>query len=423
MTQLLYTIVIYLYGILIKVAAIFSAKAQKWRAGRENFWRNLDKQLGQNQEPVIWFHCASLGEFEQARPLIEKLKVALPKSKQFRQVAFKICVTFFSPSGYEVRKDYAGADYICYLPLDTPSNARRFVEKLQPVAVFWVKYEFWYHHLSAIQKAKVPLFLFSAVFRPNQYFFKFYGAAFRRLLGGFSHIFVQDEASKKLLKRFEIAQVSQAGDTRFDRVATTAKKSEPLPEIELFKGEQKLLVVGSCWAKDLDVLLPFLKDFDQALKVVIAPHEIHESTLRRIETTLKQGTLRFSQASESLLQSRQFLLIDNVGMLAKIYKYGDFAYVGGAFGEGLHNILEPAVFAMPVFFGKDYRKFPEAVALLEKGGAFSVRNSKEIGLIFKRLYHDEALRQKVGGICQAYIQNNVGGARKIVQHFVQTQEA
>lgn len=413
---MIYTFSIYMYGGLLALASLFHSKAKKWHVGRINWEAQLQNAFKDNQDPVIWFHAASLGEFEQGRPVLEGIKAALSAKSQ----KHKILLTFFSPSGYEVRKDYKQADFVTYLPLDTPKNARKFLDLVNPAAVFFIKYEFWINFIKAIQQREIPLILFSALFRKEQIFFKPYGALWRNLLPKYTHIFVQNQASLDNLKSLHLGNISQVGDTRFDRVLENAQTHIHNAVVQQFKADKPLLVIGSCWGGDLDLLLPFLERINVPLKTVIAPHEIHENTLKRIEKALAGRTFRYSQARQVIgndLDQYSVLIIDNVGLLAQIYAYADFAYVGGGFGEGLHNILEPAAFGVPVFFGEDYQDFPEAVALLEKKGAFSVKNRQELIPIFDRLYHSKALLEQVRQTNQSYVQENAHSTEKIIQFF------
>jgi 3-deoxy-D-manno-octulosonic-acid transferase len=434
----LYNLLIKIYYILIWLTSFFNEKAKKWYLGRKSIFQTLENQFKDNQSAIIWFHVASLGEFEQARPIIEQL-VHRPQTADHRpqinaadgelptiapspiqNSKFKILITFFSPSGYEVRKNYEFADYVFYLPLDTPQNARKFLKIVKPKAVFWVKYEFWYHYLKTIQAQKIPLILFSANFRENQFFFKWYGKTFLNLLKGFSQIFVQNEKSYNLLKINGLQNIQIAGDTRFDRVNATAQNAQKLPIIEKFKNQSKLLVIGSSWEEDLAVLLPVLNLFNNDLKIIIAPHEIKEKKLQSIENQLVKKTIRYSKIPENDLDSLanyEVLLIDNVGMLASLYQYGEFAYIGGAFKQGLHNILEPTTFGIPVIFGKDYRKYPEAQDLLDLGGAFSVQNQADFSSIIQKLFENETLRQTAGLACRNYILQNTGGASKVLEYL------
>ncbi|NJL13065.1 MAG: hypothetical protein HC913_08755 [Microscillaceae bacterium] len=291
-----------------------------------------------------------------------------------------------------------------------------------PGPFFFIRYEFWFNFLHEIQSRKIPLFLISALFRPEQWFFKPYGAWFRKILPGFSQIFVQQEASARLLQGLGLANVQIAGDTRFDRVMTTAQKSEEVPLVQAFKKQTPLLVVGSCWGRDLDLLLPFLKQFTNPLKVILAPHEIEEKTLQRIEQYFPGQTRRFSLARQETkpeVSAYKFLLVDNVGWLARIYREADMAYVGGAFGEGLHNILEPAAFGSPVIFGPQYQAFPEAQALIEAGGAFSVSSQDQLATVFGRLYQQEARLFQIQAINRDFVRREAGGSLKIANFFFQ----
>ncbi|TAE67719.1 MAG: 3-deoxy-D-manno-octulosonic acid transferase [Bacteroidetes bacterium] len=405
-----YTLFIYFYGFLIRIVALFNAKAKAWKNGRKNIWQSLETTFTNNTSSIIWFHAASLGEFEQARPLIEKIK---SQSNNHH----KILITFFSPSGFEIMKDYEYADYIFYIPLDTPKNARKFLDLIKPVYVFWVKYDLWFHHLQEIQKRNIPCVLFSAIFRTDQFMFKWYGKPFRKIIQNFTKIFVQDENSIDVLENNQITNVINVGDTRFDRVKETSLSLVHLPQIANFQQDKKLFVIGSCWNKDLDVLIPFLTHFENPLKIIIAPHEIKENILERIEEELPD-CVRYSKITEDKnFVDKKILIIDNIGMLSRIYAYADFAYIGGAFGEGLHNILEPATFGVPIFFGDEYERFPEADELVEDGGAFSVSNAEELELYFDRLYSDEEKRKQVGQICKNYVNNHTGGTEKIFRFF------
>ncbi len=402
---------------LVWIASFFQEKARLWRGGRENLWQNLEQGLSQRQNhTLVWFHAASLGEFEQGRPVMDAIRTQWPE----HEPPLYLLVTFFSPSGYEVRKNYQGADFVSYLPLDTRTNAQHFLDLVRPDAVFFIKYEFWYHHLREVQRRKIPLFLFSAVFRPKQIFFQWYGRAFLNLLTDYDHIFVQNESSAALLARHQIKQTTVAGDTRFDRVSATAHTSIHLPLAEKFKDQHPLLIVGSAWGEDLEVILPFFNQLEVPLKMIIAPHEIKEATMRRIEQTCQSKTCRYSEAlaHEAKLTESKVLIIDNVGMLAKLYYYGDWAFVGGAFKQGLHNILEPAAFGLPVFFGPDYRKFPEAEDLIKQGGACSIANEGELRSRFMSVYTEKA-RRNTGTNAKAYIEAHQGGTKQIADFYLE----
>ena len=373
--------------------------------GRRGWLEQINTKLADNAAPIVWFHAASLGEFEQGRPVMEAFRQQYP--------GYKILLTFFSPSGYEVRKNYAGADYIFYLPFDTAANARHFVERVDPAIAFFIKYEFWYHYLRELKARQIPTFSFSAIFRPDQIFFKPYGGFYRSFLRFFNHILVQNQESVDLLKKIGVTNVTLAGDTRFDRVKQVADAKKDIPVARLFKADTPLLVVGSAWQADMDVLIPFLNRFEKPLKVIIAPHEIHDDEIERWRSQLPGPTIRFSEVANQLtIQPSNHLIIDNVGMLSSLYQYGDFAYIGGAFGKGLHNILEAATFRMPLFFGPNYGKFQEAVDLVKAGAAFPVSNSAELETVFTRLYADSSVASAISG---DYVTLNTGATSKVME--------
>ncbi|WP_020607728.1 3-deoxy-D-manno-octulosonic acid transferase [Spirosoma spitsbergense] len=400
----LYNTGIFIFQALARVAASFNPKARKWVAGRQGWANRLRAQLAGNRQPVAWFHAASLGEFEQGRPVMEAFRAHYP--------THKILLTFFSPSGYEVRKEYDGADFILYLPADTPENARQFVQLVRPEITFFIKYEFWYNYLRELNAAQIPVVSFSAIFRPNQLFFKPYGNFYRNMLGYFDHILVQNQESVDLLKGIGVTAVTLAGDTRFDRVAQVAAARKAIAVAKTFKAGSPLLVIGSAWPEDMAVLIPFLNTFDQPLKVIIAPHEIHDAEIKNWLSQLKKPSVRFSEASEQPVSEATYLFIDNVGMLSCLYQYGEFAYIGGAFKQGLHNILEAATFGMPLFFGPEYRKFQEAIELINEGAAFPVSNTTELALLFKKQYNDS---EKATRVSREYVQRNIGATAKVMQ--------
>ncbi len=393
--------------------APFNPKARQWVDGRRNWASNLAQQLAQNTSPIAWFHAASLGEFEQGRPVIEAFRIQYPN--------YKILLTFFSPSGYEVRKDYDGADYILYLPADTPDNARQFVALVKPRIALFIKYEFWYNYLRELKTADVPVVSFSAIFRSNQLFFKPWGQFYRSMLTYFDHILVQNQESVNLLKSINIENITLAGDTRFDRVAQVVTTKKAIPIADLFKNNRPLLVVGSAWQNDMDVLIPFLNAFTNPLKIIIAPHEIHDDEIEQWRSQLIKPSVRFSQANETTVALADILVIDNVGLLSSLYQYGEFAYIGGAFKQGLHNILEAATFGMPVFFGPDYEKFQEAVDLVNEGAAFPISNVAELTTAFTNQYEDST---KAAQISSEYVQRNIGATAKVmdvIQNLLSTE--
>lgn len=381
---------------------------------RQNWQTHLQEAMSNLKGGKLWIHCASLGEFEQGRPLIERIKHEMPH--------LKIILTFFSPSGYEVRKNFPFADWVGYMPYDTPANARNFVEIVRPVAAIFVKYEFWLNHLAALSKKNIPHYVVSAIFRPDNVFFAWYGGIFRHALRQFSHIFVQDHASAKLLEKININQVTVAPDTRFDRVLATREHATMLPVIAQFAQQHRLCIAGSTWpADEHDILLPYINNITQAdLKFVIAPHEITPSHLSSLENALKLPYLRYSQAAQATAQqlhAAKVLLIDNIGMLSSCYQYGHFAYIGGGFGKGIHNILEAAVFGLPIIFGTRYQKFAEAHDLIELGGAFSVTNQQDFRTLADRLLASSSFWQNAATASKQYVDNRAGGTDIIWKHI------
>ncbi|AKD57683.1 3-deoxy-D-manno-octulosonic acid transferase [Spirosoma radiotolerans] len=400
----LYNTGIVAYQTLLRLVAPFIPKARLWVDGRHDWARKLQQQLAGNKKPLAWFHAASLGEFEQGRPVIEAFRTQYPN--------YKILLTFFSPSGYEVRKDYEGADYIVYLPADTPANARQFIELARPQIAFFIKYEFWYNYLRALKAAQVPVVLFSAIFRPDQLFFKPWGQFYRNMLHYFDHILVQNQESVFLLSSIHITNVTLAGDTRFDRVAQVVTTKKSIPIAEAFKKTSPLLVVGSAWPEDMAVLIPFLNSFTSPLKVIIAPHEIQDEEIERWRSQLTKRSIRFSEIADGAPATADILIIDNVGMLSSLYQYGEFAYIGGAFRQGLHNILEAATFGMPLFFGPEFAKFQEAVDLVNEGAAFPISSVTELSSDFSKQYENAEEASQIS--CQ-YVQRNIGATTKVME--------
>lgn len=408
MSLLFYNLSILLYQALLGLLSPFHAKARKWTRGRKHLFSQLERALADQTAPLAWFHCASLGEFEQGRPVIEAYRAQYPQHR--------ILLTFFSPSGYEVRKNYPGADHIFYLPSDTASNAQRFIQLTRPRIAFFVKYEFWYHYLRVLHQEGIPTLSFSSIFRPEQLFFKPYGGFYRNLLGYFQHLFVQNESSRKLLNRIGISAVTVAGDTRFDRVKQVCEARKDIPLAAAFKNQRKVLVIGSSWPADMAVLLPFLNRFNEPLKVIIAPHEIHENELQALQKALKRKSVRYSQAAEATVTEAEVLIIDNIGLLSSLYQYGEFAYIGGAFGKGLHNILEAATFGMPLFFGPNHRRFQEAMDLIKLGAAFPIRGTADFEKSFTPLFAEESEREKKAEITRRYVAEHTGATRQIMDY-------
>ncbi len=402
-----YLAVIKIYYLLIAIASWFNPKARFWIRGRKGIFKRLKQEINPN-ENIAWFHCASLGEFEQGRPLIEAFK---EKYKEH-----KILLTFFSPSGYEIRKNYEGADYIYYLPLDTPKNARRFLNIVNPSVVFFIKYEFWYFFIKEIGKREIPLYLVSGIFRKSQRFFKKYAYRSQKMLSEFKHFFVQNDESADLLNSIQLNNVSVTGDTRFDRVYTIAKNSKTLPLIERFKGDQQLLIAGSTWKPDEDLIIKYLNESKNDLKVIIAPHEIHPENIARIIRSIDTDLriLKYSEADNMNISNAQVLIIDNIGLLSSLYKYGDLAYIGGGFGKGIHNTLEAATFGMPLLFGPNYLKFKEAVDMINAGGAYSITEYDELKdkIDFFISHPDEIIH--AGKVTSDYVENKRGATLKIL---------
>lgn len=408
MGKLLYQIFLFLYGCGIRLSANWNPKAKQWLEGRKNNpLPVLNKQ--RLDQPRIWMHCASLGEFEQGRPLLEALKQQQPDAL--------IWLSFFSPSGFEVQKNYAKADAVFYLPMDGHWAANQLLDQLQPTLVLWVKYEYWYHYLKAIQQRNIPLLLVSGIFRNKQPFFRWYGQFWRNMLDCFTHIFVQDETSLQLLQSIQKAHHAQvAGDTRFDRVASIAGKWTAIPLIDSFCHQSHIMVAGSSWAADEVLLADYIHQHPH-IKLILAPHHIDEPNLNRI-IPLFTSIIRYSQATEKQLSSTQVLLIDNIGMLSRLYRYGHVAYVGGGFGkDGVHNVLEAAVYGKPVVIGPVYQKYIEAKGLVEAGGALVVNNSAALELQMDTLLKDEKSYAEVAFAAGTFVQERTGAVDKILGYI------
>jgi 3-deoxy-D-manno-octulosonic-acid transferase len=402
--NILYQLSIQIYTLAIRLASIFNPKAKLWIAGRKDIFQKLEQQLAGNTYPLIWLHCASLGEFEQGRPIIESIKEQLPETR--------ILLTFFSPSGYEVRKNYAGADYIFYLPADTVGNAKRFIKIANPKAVIFIKYEFWFNYIQQLNKKNIPIIIVSAIFRPTQHFFKSYGGWFRKGLAKISHFYVQTEESATLLQSIGITNVTISGDTRFDRVASIAAQCKSFPLIEQFKGDHKIFLAGSSWPIDESLINAcYHKKLD--LKYIIAPHEVHEEHIKAIEKLFSGATLRYSQANATNISQAEVLIIDSIGILSHLYQYAYMAYIGGAFGKGLHNILEAATFGKPVIFGPNYEKFKEAKDLIAKEGAFCIHNAEELINETSRLLSNDRAYKSASQQCLTYV-NSMKGATQLI---------
>jgi len=403
-----YTLGIRLLAILYRLAVPFNLKAKQFVRGRKNLFEKLSARFTGNSYKIIWVHCASLGEFEQGRPIIELIK------KQRTDV--KILLTFFSPSGYEIRKNYEGADFIYYLPWDTRKNAEKFIAITKPSLAIFVKYEFWYNYSNELKKKNIPLVSASCILRPNQVFFKPYGGLFRKILKNFTAYYVQNLETKKLLASIGISSTI-AGDTRFDRVLQIIANAKEVPLAKAFKNESQLWVIGSCWPEDLEVLSSFIHDHSYHLKFIIAPHEINEKFIVEIERSLQVKTIRFSKASFDNVADASVMIIDNIGMLSTLYRYGEVAFVGGAFGDGLHNILEAACYGVPIFFGdKNYEKFQEAHDLIMRGGAFEVSGYSDLKSKYELLNNKPENYLLACEVTKSYVEENRGATIKIVDY-------
>jgi len=400
--KLLYNLGIYVYGFLIFLASLFTSKARKRWIGQRQAFALLNEKIKEEPESkYIWFHAASLGEFEQGRPVMEAVKDTYPQ--------YKILLTFFSPSGYEVRKSYKGVDLVCYLPLDTSSNAEKFINLVKPTKAIFIKYEFWPNFISSCRRYKIPAYVISANFRKEQLFFKWYGKKYADILKSFEYLFVQDENSRNLLGEIGVSKVKVAGDTRFDRVVEIASAKKNLPIVDAFKNGQKMIIAGSSWPKDEDLLIRYLVE-NSKLKLLLAPHEIDESHIQEIESKLNTEVVRYSKATVDNVRSASCLIIDNFGLLSSVYQYADISYIGGGFGVGIHNTLEAAVYGKPVVFGPNYKRFREACDLISYGGAFSIEDYEQLKVRFDWLLLDES----AGNRAYEYVSNNVGATKRIV---------
>ena len=403
----MYTIIIYLYALAASIAALFNKKVRTMVVGQREAFQKLRNSFDHTQN-YIWVHAASLGEFEQGRPLIERIRKEHPE--------YKVLLTFFSPSGYEVRKNYDGADIVCYLPFDTPCNARKFL-KLAPVKMaFFIKYEFWRNYIGALYKRGIPVYSVSSIFRKEQIFFRWYGKGYARCLHCITHFFVQNDTSVSLLRSIGVEQVTLTGDTRFDRVLDIRKQAKELPIVEAFAKGNRVLIAGSSWAPDEDIFIPYFNE-QKNLKLVIAPHVVNDAHIAEIQSKLKRPSLRYSQATAENVAKADCLIIDCYGLLSSIYRYATVAYIGGGFGVGIHNVPEAAVYGCPVLFGPNNKRFKEAQDLIACEGAFEIKNATEFNRIINKLFtYDELLRSS-GAAAGRYISSNAG-ARDLVYKAV-----
>lgn len=403
---MIYNLGIHIYQLGIRLAGLFSDKPAKMVKGHREAYDLLKNKIDRNAR-YIWFHAASLGEFEQGRPLIERIRQEYPQ--------YKILQTFFSPSGYEVRKNYEGADIVCYLPMDTPGDAKKFIDLVNPCMVFFVKYEFWQNYLNILYNKGVPVYSVSSIFRPNQIFFRWYGKGYQQVLKTFEHLFVQNEESKKLLATIGVMNTTVVGDTRFDRVLDICKAAKQLPLVQKFKGDSLTFVAGSSWGPDEEIFIKYFNAHPE-LKLIIAPHVVNDGHLKEIMSKLQRSCIRYTQATEENVQQADCLIIDCYGLLSSIYRYGEISYIGGGFGVGIHNVLEAAVYGIPVIFGPNNKKFREAQHLLANKGGFEVNGYEDFEVLMDKFLTDEAYLQASGQAAGDYVKNNSGAMKKIMDY-------
>ncbi len=402
--HLIYDIAIALYGAAIRIASPFKEKAKKLVEGRR-MSRLLISRFNRPEGRVVWFHVASLGEFEQGRPVIEALKRREPETH--------IVLTFFSPSGYEVRHDYKEADLVLYLPSDTKRNARELLDAIRPDMAIFVKYEYWYHILTELQQRKIPTYLISAIFLPSQPFFKWWGGIFREILGCFKEIFVQDPDSLELLKGIGVTNATIAGDTRFDRVVEAAERGTSIPLVEKFLNGAHAIISGSTWPPDEENLLSYINAYNGSYKWIIAPHELGETRIATLLSAIQKRSARITAPPDDLSEC-EVLIIDCIGILSAIYRYGDVAYIGGGFGAGIHNTLEAAVYGVPVIFGPNHKAFREAIALREAGGAFAYSTAEELKELLDTLLNSAEIREAAGSVARDFVLEHKGATEIIL---------
>ncbi|MDF3078809.1 MAG: 3-deoxy-D-manno-octulosonic acid transferase [Sphingobacteriaceae bacterium] len=404
--RFLYNIGIYVYIFLIQLSAIFNKKAKLWIAGRKNILERIKSEVN-GLDKHIWFHFASLGEFEQGRTVLEKIKEEYPDRK--------ILITFFSPSGYEVRKNYSSADYVFYLPADTPRNAREFIRFVNPELAVFTKYDYWLNYFLELKHRGVKLYVISAIFHPQYSFFRWYGLISRKMLRLVTTVFVQDQNSKELLSSIGINNVIVNGDTRFDRVAENAAHPKSIEPVANFAGTSNVLVAGSTWTEDEKLLSRLCSSYPD-WKLIIAPHEVNKSRIAEAQALFGDKAILFSTLHENSAAEQQVLIIDNIGMLSSLYRYGQIAYIGGGFGVGIHNTLEAAAFSKPVIFGPNYQRFREAVELLELGGTFTIKSEEDLQNAMQ-LLQDESYRSEAGAKAGDYVSKRTGATEKIVRYI------
>ncbi|MCH4018514.1 MAG: 3-deoxy-D-manno-octulosonic acid transferase [Prevotella sp.] len=406
----MYNFFLYLYSLGVAIESLFNVKVKKmWRGEHHTF--DILKEKVDPDAKYIWFHAASLGEFEQGRPLMESIRKAHPE--------YKILLTFFSPSGYEVRKDYKGADIICYLPLDTPLNARRFLRLVNPVMAFFIKYEFWRNYLSILKKRNIPTYSVSSIFRKNQIFFRWYGCIYAHVLECFTRLFVQNQKSKDLLAMIGIKDVDIVGDTRFDRVLQIKEAAKPFPVVEAFKKGYKVFVAGSSWPPDEDIFIRFFNEH-RDWRLVIAPHVISHDHLEHIQSKLDRRTVYYTETTPEEASRAECLIVNCFGLLSGIYRYADVSYIGGGFGVGIHNTLEAGVWNVPVIFGPNNKKFREAQGLLRSGGGFEIHSYEDFEHVMNTFLADQSALKRAGEAAGAFVKSLAGATQRVFDYVDRT---
>ena len=407
--SIIYNIGIYLLYLVIYITSFFNSKAKQWINGRRDVFKKISEYNNEGKK-TVWVHCSSLGEFEQGRPIIDKIKE--------QNTDYKIVLSFFSPSGYEIRKNYNNADFVTYLPLDTSGNAKKFISLIKPDIVYFIKYEHWYNYLKTLYINKIPVFLVAANFRSDQLFFKSYGTWYRNVLKLYSKIFVQEESSVKLLEKFNINNSMISGDTRFDRVYENSLNVTEFPKVREFTNNKSLVIAGSTWEQDEKILIEYINKCDKDLKFIIAPHVISESNIKRIESQIKVSSIRYSKIEESDSLNFTVLIIDNIGMLSSLYQYGDIAYIGGGFNAGIHNTLEAVAFGLPVIFGPKYFKFREAIDLIKKQLGFSIDSFSMFEERLNFLIENPDITSGINQKSRELIRRNSGACAKILNETI-----
>lgn len=406
--KFLYQISLFFYSLLVKIASLFNHKAKLWVKGRKNTFAYLKTHLSPDDE-ICWFHCASLGEFEQGKPLMEKIKQTHPHKK--------ILVTFFSPSGYEYRKNSPLADFVCYLPNDNAKNARKFIRLVRPKQAYFVKYEFWYFYLKELYNTNIPTYLIAGVFRPNQPFFKWYGAFHQQMLGFFTHFFLQNKASEELLQGIGFTNTTTSGDTRIDQVFDNSQSPKQLSLIERFTQNNPTIILGSSWEKEEEIISEYIATTDKKFQYIIAPHDISKSHIEHLKNMLTVPYLLYSEATSENILNHSILIIDNIGMLANCYQYTDIAFIGGGFSGALHNVLEPAAFGNAILFGDKINKFHEAQALIDAYAAFSISSLDDFIAVVNHLMMKENM-ENTQNAAKKYIVENVGATDRIWKNLM-----